>query len=58
MAQRHHRRCYCCHSVSASEAYASDICFRHQLRISLRLFVLLVRRGRFRKLWRVVTWKW
>ena len=39
------------------EAYYSGICIRHQLRISLRLFVLLARSGRFGKLWRVVTWE-
>lgn len=49
-------RCYFCHPVGASEAYESSICIRHQLLISLRLLVLLVRRGRFGKLWRVVKW--
>ena len=51
------RRCYFCHQVGASEAYYSGICVRHQLLISLRLFVLLARSGRFGKLWRVVTWE-
>jgi hypothetical protein len=47
-------RCYFCHQVGAGEAYYSDICIRHQLLISLRLFVLLARRGRFGKVWRFV----
>jgi hypothetical protein len=50
------RRCYFCQEVGASEAYESSICLRHQTRISLRLLVLLVRKGRFGKLWRVVKW--
>jgi hypothetical protein len=47
------RRCYFCHQVGVSGAY-SNICIHHQLLISLRLFVLLARRGRFGKLWRFV----
>ncbi len=56
MAKRQ-RRCYFCHRVGASEAYYSNICIRHQLLISLRLFVLLARSGRFGKFWRVVKWE-
>jgi hypothetical protein len=51
------RRCYFCHQGGASEASSSDICFRHQTLISLRLFVLLARSGRFGKFWRVVKWE-
>jgi hypothetical protein len=54
---RHCSRCYFCSHVGPGEAYYCDICIRHQLRISLRLFVLLARSGRFGKLWRVVTWE-
>ena len=50
------RRCYFCQQASASEAYSTNICLRHQLLISLRLFILLARRGRFGKLWRIVKW--
>jgi len=50
-------RCYFCHQVGTSEACHADICIRHQAQISLRLFVLLARRGRFGKLWRVVKWE-
>ncbi len=50
------RRCYFCHRVGPGEAYYSDICIRHQVLISLRLFVLLARSGRFGKVWRVVKW--
>jgi hypothetical protein len=50
------RRCYFCQEVGASDAYYNDICIRHQFLISLRLFVLLARCGRFGKLWRVVKW--
>lgn len=46
--------CYFCHQVGGSNAYYSNICIRHQLLISLRLFVLLARSGRFGKLWRIV----
>lgn len=51
------RRCYFCYQASMGEARYADICIRHQLCISLRLFVLLARRGRFGKLWKVVTWE-
>ena len=51
------RRCYFCHQVGPGEAYYSNICIRHHIRISLKLFVLLARRGRFGKLWRVVRWE-
>lgn len=45
------RRCYFCHrGMGASKAYYSGICIRHQILISLRLFVLLASRGRFGKL--------
>lgn len=54
---RHRSSCYFCSHVSPGEAYHSGICIRHQLRISLRLFVRLARSGRFGKLWRVVTWE-
>jgi hypothetical protein len=54
--EAHQRRCYFCCRIGASEAYHSDICIRHQLCISLRLFVLLARSGRFGKLGRVVKW--
>lgn len=50
------RRCYFCHQVGATEVYSTGICLRHQLLISLRLLILLARRGRFGKLWRVVKW--
>ena len=50
------RRCYFCHRIGASEAYSTGICLRHQLLISLRLFILLARHGRFGKVWRIVTW--
>ena len=56
LSKARRRRCYFCHQVGASEAYSSDICLRHQTRISLRLLVLLVRKGRFGKLWKVVRW--
>jgi hypothetical protein len=52
------RRCYFCAQVSASEAYAADICLRHQLLISFRLLVLLARAGRFGQFWKVVSEKW
>ncbi len=50
------RRCFFCHQVGASEASYNDICTRHHLLISLRLLILLARRGRFGKLWRFVKW--
>lgn len=50
------RRCYFCRQVGASEAYYSDICVRHQIRISLRLFMLLARQGRFGRVWRMMGW--
>lgn len=50
------RRCYFCHQVSMSEATYADICLRHQLLISLRLAVLLVRTRRLRNLWQIVRW--
>ncbi len=50
------RRCYVCHEVGVSDAYYSGICFRHQTLISLRLLVLLARRGRFGKFWQIVRW--
>ena len=50
------RRCYFCRQVGPGEAYHSDICLRHQALISLRLFVLLARRGRFGKCWQIVRW--
>jgi len=50
------RRCHFCGHVSASEAYESGICLRHQLCISLRLLFLLARQGRFGNFWRIVGW--
>ena len=52
----HRRNCYFCHQAPANEAYSATVCLRHQLLISFRLLVLLARRGRFGKLWRIVTW--
>jgi hypothetical protein len=43
----HHHRCYFCRQAEANEAYAANICLRHEALISLRLLVLLARRGRF-----------
>ncbi len=56
LSKARRRRCYFCRQVGASEAYDADICMRHQALISLRLLVLLARRGRFGKFWRVVIW--
>ena len=53
---RQRSRCYFCHQVGPGEAYHSDICIRHHTLISLRLFILLARSGRFGKLWRFVKW--
>ena len=53
---RHRSGCYFCQQLGASEAYHANICIRHQVLISLRLFVLLARSGRFGKVWRVVKW--
>ena len=50
------RRCYFCHLAGANEAYYTNICLRHQALISLRLLVLLARRGRFGKCWQIVRW--
>ena len=50
-------RCYFCHQAGVSEACYSNICIRHQALISLRLFILLARSGRFSKLWRIVKWE-
>lgn len=57
LSEARQRRCCFCHRVGASEAYHSDICIRHQVLISLRLFVLLACHGRLRKLWRAVKWE-
>jgi hypothetical protein len=51
-----HSRCYFCHRIGASEASYRDICIRHQLLISLRLFVLVARRMRFRRMGSIVRW--
>lgn len=51
-----HRRCYFCHDVEARDASYRGICLWHQLRISFRLLLLLVRAGRLRSLWRIVRW--
>jgi len=56
LSKVHRRGCYFCRRVGASEAYAADICMRHQALISLKLLVLLVRRGRFGKFWQIVRW--
>ncbi len=56
LSKAYRRRCYFCRHVGPDEAYHSDICLRHQALISLRLFVLLARCGRFGKLWRFVKW--
>ena len=48
------RRCYFCHQAEASEAYYTNVCLRHQALISLRLLVLLARRGRFGRYWQIV----
>ncbi len=53
---RHRSSCYFCHQLGASEAYHTNICIRHQVLISLRLFVLLARSGRFGKVWKMVKW--
>lgn len=52
----HMRRCSFCYQVGASEATHTDICFRHQLLISLRLIVMFVRSRRFIRLWRLLRW--
>jgi hypothetical protein len=52
----HRSSCYFCHQAGASQACAADICMCHQALISLRLLVLLARRGRFGKFWRFVKW--
>jgi hypothetical protein len=58
LRKRRRRRCYFCQQVRPEEAFYTDICWWHQVRISLRLLVLLVRSGRFHvgKLWRMVRW--
>lgn len=56
MVQRQHSRCYFCGQASMSEARYTDICFRHQLLISLRLLVLLVRKTRLSSLYQIVRW--
>ena len=52
----HTRRCSFCYQVGASEATYADICFRHQLLISLRLIVVFVRNRRFIRLCRLLRW--
>ena len=39
-----------------SEARYGDICFRHQLLISLRLVALLARKMRLSSLYQIVRW--
>jgi len=50
------RRCSLCHQVDMSEATYADICLCHQLLISLRLVIMLVRGCRFIRPWRRVRW--
>ena len=57
MANRQRSRCYFCQQASMSEARYADICFRHQLLISLRLLALqFVRKTRLSTLWQIVRW--
>ncbi len=57
MARFLKRGCYFCRHVGSGEAYYSNICIRHQVLISLQLLLLLARRGRFGKFWRMVKWE-
>ena len=43
--------CYCCHRSAPSEAYGATICRRHHALLSLKLCVLLARRGQFGPFW-------
>jgi hypothetical protein len=54
--RRSQRRWYFCHQVGMSEATYVDICFRHQLLISLRLFIVVVGKIGFGRTWRIARW--
>jgi len=56
LLQRKSNRCYLCHKVALRDAYYSEICFRHQLLISWRLFWLTIRRRIFRHMGRLLRW--
>ena len=49
-------RCYLCQKVALRDAYYSEICFKHQLLISWRLFWLMHRRRLFRRIGRLLRW--
>ena len=55
LLQRKTKRCYMCHQVGLTDATYSEICWRHQLLISWRMFRLTARRRvshRVARLWR------
>lgn len=56
MVNRRGNRYYFCNQVDMKAATYSDICFRHQLLISLRLLVLLARKTCLSNLWQIVRW--
>ncbi len=50
-------RCYLCHNIALRDAIYSEMCWRHQLLISWRLFWFIMRSRRFsRGLWRLLRW--
>lgn len=57
LLQRRPNHCYLCHQVALRDAYYSEICCKHQLLISWRLFWLTARRRRlFRRMGRLLRW--
>jgi hypothetical protein len=57
LLQHKSKRCYMCRQVGLAGATYSEICWRHQLLISWRMFRLMMRNRRFfHGLWRLLRW--
>ena len=53
---RSQRRCFFCQQASMGEARYEDICIRHQILLSLRLLLLVVRKIGVSRSWRIARW--
>ncbi len=52
--KKHQQTCYFCRNVDLTTY--SGICTWHRCKISLRLFLLLLRTRRILRIWRIVRW--
>jgi hypothetical protein len=51
------RRCYLCYQVELNDALYRDICLRHQLLISWRMFWHRAGKGQWKGMWNVLRWR-